>query len=1215
MREDKIMRKLDTNAKSGTEYKKIAKLLKSAGLRVRVAKMNVEQLRSFLDRQIPVVLAIQAWADDPKEYNTSIENGHYLVAIGYDDEKIFFEDPAVLGHKTYLSFDELESRWVDSESKQVLLHFGIAVYGKAPKFKPDLAIKVGGVSARRLDKFYKKLRVNHLKWISQARFRWAQDPDTVPPSLPSFIGKPRPVVFRRLDTKKNTKAGSAEAILRIAQKELPAFQNQHDSDLKLSTLVVNGHDGKELHFETGKPVTFPFLRNTEKSPYLGTRFGQDVEPAGRYLLLHEEDDSSPAPDATDGRMKWETGTVTFHNPIVLEWTGYGSDGWKARLSRAFGNKRRKKLSEALVSHGYDGIVTLSEGSKGQKYVGEIVDLTMFKGTEKTAALTEAKNKAEQMGVEPTDTVEFLRKRVNDPFTFIHFSDSEKLGVNPSYRWHTPLGVHAHPLDDKAIAHLANKDTGVYDDHLLFGIGRKYVHVFQVPEGAQKNLLLSSKYGYDDLRNDIAKLRKSDITSVLGEEVSWPEDHEIHEYSYHESALANLFSILKTVLGRYTGGKKRFPEATHRITRVLRTVLGYSGVVDDNCTGAIALDIPCQAVFFNPRIYEHKRAILNNPVYLRRARNLRDTGFGTHREIPFAGINFLNPIRYEDRLIKKAIRYSMPFVRKIRESGAAVEVEDVVWINTEANVGISGARYKPDIEMTKLVEPKGKVVTIGERRKDGKIPVALLLEMPLPKERDETKVKDAAVAATTKTAANERLLQDAAISVLFWYDKSGYPRAICGKPLHETLAYQALQEGKLVPGDRVIGFRIIVQEKWNFRTEGTLIWGAPVESLRPDDLVGFVKLPTAISPLERQVIVQAVRKEYSGYKALSAWIDDSLWVAVLLVEDNDERPIRHYKQAWSNVTRFKFKSQGGPVIASVKSLKTAANERLLQPTDIAVLFWYNSAGRPEVLVGKGLHLHLANDHIERFKVGDKILSIRGVVSSWGEDEYTNETYEYWDGHGYDLIHANGLPAESLRKGDLYLLLWLPEAPPAIVQLIVQGVRRTYSGFKSIFVTHNQDVGVSQYKVVDKNGRALVVDDYDRSPSESIDLFRKGSAKAQKKVARNERLIQHADLAILFWYDKEGRPRAIAGNRLHNDIANEHRRSLTPGSVVYGLRASVIPANDSYSGIQELLSIYPDALDQILVLLTMLLGYITDERYKVSEVLDPLRLLDVQCMLVV
>jgi hypothetical protein len=138
------------------------------------------------------------------------------------------------------------------------------------------------------------------------------------------------------------------------------------SDLALASVTENG-----IRFTTGQPVTFPFIRNTERAPKLraGTRdaYQQRLEPAGRFLL-HRTSDSTPP-------RGWEIGTVTFQNPLVLRLTTstpstvYSEHGWKARLVRHY-QRRGAALTRALQHDGYDGVVTVD------KYgTSEIVDLT------------------------------------------------------------------------------------------------------------------------------------------------------------------------------------------------------------------------------------------------------------------------------------------------------------------------------------------------------------------------------------------------------------------------------------------------------------------------------------------------------------------------------------------------------------------------------------------------------------------------------------------------------------------------------------------------------------------------------------------------------------------------------------------------------------------------------------------------------------------------
>lgn len=75
--------------------------------------LTLDQLKGFLDQEKPVICAIQAWGE-PENYG-QLDDGHYVVAIGYDDENIYFEDPSMEGHYGYLPNEEFLARWRDKE--------------------------------------------------------------------------------------------------------------------------------------------------------------------------------------------------------------------------------------------------------------------------------------------------------------------------------------------------------------------------------------------------------------------------------------------------------------------------------------------------------------------------------------------------------------------------------------------------------------------------------------------------------------------------------------------------------------------------------------------------------------------------------------------------------------------------------------------------------------------------------------------------------------------------------------------------------------------------------------------------------------------------------------------------------------------------------------------------------------------------------------------
>lgn len=124
------------------------------------------------------------------------------------------------------------------------------------------------------------------------------------------------------------------------------------------SLPLRTADECSVHFETGMPVTFGFVRNTEKASNFGSRFQQDIEPAGRYM----QHDCGFSERLSSG---WIRGTQTFRSPLVLSFSEpkdeleplYGPHSWKAELHRHF-KAKGKSLSRKILRAGFDGIVTV-----------------------------------------------------------------------------------------------------------------------------------------------------------------------------------------------------------------------------------------------------------------------------------------------------------------------------------------------------------------------------------------------------------------------------------------------------------------------------------------------------------------------------------------------------------------------------------------------------------------------------------------------------------------------------------------------------------------------------------------------------------------------------------------------------------------------------------------------------------------------------------------
>lgn len=127
---------LKTNS-NGTMPSDIVRVARGLGLHAFMRQhMTIDSLKSRLEKRIPVICAVQAWGD-PDNYDEEW-NGHYVVAIGYDDERIYFEDPIMDRHRGFLTYQQFLDRWHDTDREgNKCVRLGISVWRTAPPEKPQ----------------------------------------------------------------------------------------------------------------------------------------------------------------------------------------------------------------------------------------------------------------------------------------------------------------------------------------------------------------------------------------------------------------------------------------------------------------------------------------------------------------------------------------------------------------------------------------------------------------------------------------------------------------------------------------------------------------------------------------------------------------------------------------------------------------------------------------------------------------------------------------------------------------------------------------------------------------------------------------------------------------------------------------------------------------------------------------------------------------------
>jgi len=134
-KQEDLINKLMADTEVGTEPVNIVKYAKKMKLKVKeYHEMTSQQLRGQLNKQHPVICLIQAWGS-PENY-ISGSDGHYIVAVGYDEENFYFVDPILEGVFGYLPAEEFERRWYFNDENQKLKQYGIAIWQTGFQYTP-----------------------------------------------------------------------------------------------------------------------------------------------------------------------------------------------------------------------------------------------------------------------------------------------------------------------------------------------------------------------------------------------------------------------------------------------------------------------------------------------------------------------------------------------------------------------------------------------------------------------------------------------------------------------------------------------------------------------------------------------------------------------------------------------------------------------------------------------------------------------------------------------------------------------------------------------------------------------------------------------------------------------------------------------------------------------------------------------------------------------
>jgi predicted double-glycine peptidase len=138
IREDKLSRELGATPADGAPPEAIVRVARAHHLQAELREgMTVDDLARAVTAGVPVIVALQAWPDQPRrQFADDWDDGHYVVVIAVAREQIVFEDPSLLGSRGVLSRSELEDRWHDCDGAHRYSRLGILFTGSRPAPPP-----------------------------------------------------------------------------------------------------------------------------------------------------------------------------------------------------------------------------------------------------------------------------------------------------------------------------------------------------------------------------------------------------------------------------------------------------------------------------------------------------------------------------------------------------------------------------------------------------------------------------------------------------------------------------------------------------------------------------------------------------------------------------------------------------------------------------------------------------------------------------------------------------------------------------------------------------------------------------------------------------------------------------------------------------------------------------------------------------------------------
>ena len=116
-REDRLAARLRSTPEAGTHPLDIVRVAREFGLQAELREgLDLPDLEAALASGTTVIVDLQAWRERTDiPWTETWDDGHYMVLVGADAEKLYFEDPSLLGRRGFIPRAEFVDRWHDYE--------------------------------------------------------------------------------------------------------------------------------------------------------------------------------------------------------------------------------------------------------------------------------------------------------------------------------------------------------------------------------------------------------------------------------------------------------------------------------------------------------------------------------------------------------------------------------------------------------------------------------------------------------------------------------------------------------------------------------------------------------------------------------------------------------------------------------------------------------------------------------------------------------------------------------------------------------------------------------------------------------------------------------------------------------------------------------------------------------------------------------------------